>query len=162
MRMKINTLAGIVFTICAALGGGLVNAEDASTFPPAIGGQTVNVPASALKFAHTGLKNSAGAEVLGVDAFGNQKTGKHGTFMKYPGQFESPAHSHTYDHYAVVIKGVMANYAPGTAPVKMGPGSYWYQRGREAHITACVSKEQCLIFVVQSQTFDAQVPPETN
>lgn len=75
--------------------------------------------------------------------------------------FVSPLHTHTYDYYAVVIKGDLENYQPGQKPEKLGPGSYWYQRGMEAHTTACVSKQPCEIYIVQQNKFDAQIPPKT-
>jgi hypothetical protein len=158
--MTTKMITASAFAACTLLGGA-AQADDAAVFPPASGGQSIHIPASTLKFGHTGLKNAQGAEMMTVDVFGDQKTGKHGSFMSYPGQFTSPVHSHTYDYYGIVIKGVMENYNPGKEPVKMGPGSYWYQKGFEAHTTACVSKEPCVIFIVQSQKFDAQIPPQT-
>ena len=62
-------------------------------------------------------------------------------------------------NYAVVIKGVLENFERGVAPVKLAPGSYWYQVGKKAHTTSCVSKTPCEIFIVQAQKFDAQFPP---
>ena len=59
-----------------------------------------------------------------------------------------------------MIKGEMENYEVGVTPVKMGPGSYWYQKGKKAHTTACLSKTPCEIFIVQNEKFDAQVPPK--
>ena len=135
--------------------------EDNAAYPPAHGGKSVSIPSGTLKFQHTGLKGEDGSEILVVDAFGDQKTREHGTFMKFSYGFKSPVHSHTYDYYGVVVKGEMANYNPGKAPVRLGPGSYWYQRGLEAHITECLSKGGCLAWVVQSQKFDAQIPPKT-
>lgn len=158
--MKRGLLFAAAFVIFAFTAASQ-SAEDGAEYPLAHGGKSIAIPAGTLKFQHTGLKGEDGSEILVVDAFGDQKTTKHGTFMKFSYGFKSPAHSHTYDYYGVVIKGEMANYNPEKTPVRMGPGSYWYQRGLESHITECLSKDGCLAWVVQSQKFDAQIPPKT-
>jgi hypothetical protein len=61
-----------------------------------------------------------------------------------PAGFVSPVHTHTEDYYAVVVEGV------GPLPV----GSYWFQRGEEAHVTQCLSETDCLFFIVQPGKFD--------
>lgn len=157
--MKIKLAAAFAFAalpLMAAAGA----ADSGATYPPAHGGKSVTVPSIELKFQHTGLKGEDGSEILVVDGYGDQKSREHGTFMKFAYGFKSPVHSHTYDYYGVVIQGEMANYNPGRAPIKMDPGSYWYQRGLEAHITECLSKDGCVAWVVQSQKFDAQIPPK--
>ncbi|MFS2135657.1 DUF4437 domain-containing protein [Duganella sp. Dugasp56] len=158
--MKIKFAAAIA--LAALTFTSVSNAADSGfAYPPAQGGRSVSIPSSALKFQHTGLKGEDGSEILVVDGYGDQKNREHGTFMKFSYGFKSPVHSHTYDYYGVVIKGEMANYNPEKPLVKMGPGSYWYQRGLEAHITECLSKDGCEAWVVQSQKFDAQIPPKT-
>jgi hypothetical protein len=42
----------------------------------------------------------------------------------------------------------------------MGPGSYWYQIGKKAHTTTCISNTECDIFIVQSHGFDAHISPK--
>jgi hypothetical protein len=108
-----------------------------------------------MKFEDRGFRGITG-KITVVDQFGDGRTGKHGTFMKFSPGFVSHVHTHTYDYYAVVIQGIMANNNPGGALIKLGPGSYWYQKGLEPHITSCISKEECVAFVVQSQKFDVQ------
>jgi hypothetical protein len=132
-----------------------MKAQDAPGYPPKSGGQSVSIPAESIKLEDRGNRGITGKIDL-LDIYGNGKTGQHGTFMRFTPGFFSHVHTHTYDYYGVVITGVVENYNPGKPQVKMGPGSYWYQKGLEPHITACVSKEPCLTWVVQSQKFDVQ------
>lgn len=54
----------------------------------------------------------------------------------------------------------MENYEVGVTPIKLGPGSYWYQKGKKTHTTVCLSKTPCEIFIVQNEKFDAQEHPK--
>lgn len=156
--MKLRSLA---FALAALAFTTASHAQDGASFPPANGGTSVTSPASHYSFTDTGARGvnpKTGIQVSNV--WGDVTKGAHGAFFRFDPGFESPVHTHTYDYYAVVIKGDLENYKPGQKPEKLGPGSYWYQRGKEAHITACVSKEQCEIYIVQQNKFDAQIPPE--
>ncbi|MEY4718521.1 MULTISPECIES: DUF4437 domain-containing protein [Methylomonas] len=157
--MKNNMVMVIALIALAFVAVSKAKAEE--VFPPTKGGKSISIPSSELKFQSTGLKGEDGSEILVVDGYGDQKDSAHGTFMKFSYGFKSPAHSYTYDYYGVVIKDEMENYSPNKELVKMGPGSYWYQRGLEAHITECLSNDGCIAWVVQSQKFDAQIPPMT-
>jgi beta-alanine degradation protein BauB len=115
-----------------------------------------------MTFHDTGARGEDGVtRIEASDAYGNMADGKHGTFFKFSPGFVSPVHSHTDDYAAVVIDGEMANYRPGETPVKLGPGSFWYQEGKQAHTTVCYSETGCLAFIIQGHRFDAQVPPVT-
>jgi hypothetical protein len=118
--------------------------------------KTVKVPADRIQFVHSGIKQHGGEILLGP-AYGDIKTGKHGTFLHFPGNWASLLHSHTYDYYAVVVKGVMANPEKGEEDEPLPAGSYWYQKGGEPHTTKCISKEECIAFLVSNGKFDAQV-----
>lgn len=148
-------LAVLAFTAVA-------QAQDSSSFPPANGGTSVSNPANHYSFIDTGARGvspKTGIQVANV--WGDVTKGAHGAFFRFDPGFVSKLHTHTYDYYAVVIKGQLENYQPGQKPEKLGPGSYWYQRGKEAHTTACVSKQPCQIYIVQQNKFDAQIPPKT-
>jgi hypothetical protein len=93
-------------------------------------------------------------ELKAGPVYGNLQTGKHGTFVKMPAGFSSAIHTHTEDYYAVVIKGVGTNHVPGDKDVALPVGSYWFQKGEEAHVTKCLSKTDCLFFLVQPGKFD--------
>jgi hypothetical protein len=116
-------------------------------------GPSVSIPAGDIKFNPTGVKNK-GLELQAGGAYGNMATGKHGSFVKMPASYASVPHIHTEDYYAVVVKGVMANHAPDTKDVALPVGSYWFQKGGENHVTKCISKEDCVFFIVQPGPFD--------
>jgi hypothetical protein len=148
-------LAAIAFTTTA-------RAQDSASFPPANGGTSVSNPASHYSFSDTGARGvNPKTGIQFANVWGDVTKGAHGAFFRFDPGFVSLVHTHTYDYYAVVIKGDMENYQPGQKPEKLGPGSYWYQRGKEAHTTACVSKQPCEIYIVQQNKFDAQIPPKT-
>ena len=93
-------------------------------------------------------------------AWGDGASGPHGTFWKLPAGFTSPAHTHTADYHAVVIKGTVLNHAPDDkAPKEMGAGAFFTQPGGVAHITACKAGAECLMYSYMTGKFDF-VPSE--
>lgn len=121
-------------------------------------GPSVSTPADKIQFVQTGVK-AKGLELKAGPAYGNLSNSRHGTFVKMPAGFVSDLHTHTEDYYAVVIKGVGANHAPGEKDVALPVGSYWFQRGEEKHVTKCLSKTECLFFIVQPGKFDYVLVP---
>lgn len=130
---------------------GLAVAQEAGH--PVHEGPSVSTPESEIKFFPSGVKTEKG-ELQAGPAYGNMNGGKHGTFIRMPHGFVSAPHTHTEDYFAVVIKGVGANHAPDGAIVPLPPGSYWFQKGEEVHVTQCLSKTDCLFFIVQPGKFD--------
>lgn len=116
-------------------------------------GPSVSTPASEIKFIDTGVKTDKG-ELRAGAAYGEFQNGRHGTFVRMPAGFKSPVHTHTEDYFAVVIEGVGSNHPVNGEAVPLPTGSYWYQRGEEAHITECLSETDCLFFIVQPGKFD--------
>lgn len=116
-------------------------------------GPSVSIPADKIGFGPTGVKTDIG-ELYAGPAYGDLSKGRHGTFIRMPAGFVSPDHTHTEDYFGVVIKGVGANGLPGAADVALPAGSYWFQKGEEAHVTKCLSTEDCLFFIVQPGAFD--------
>lgn len=55
----------------------------------------------------------------------------------------------------MVVFGAMVNTAAGKSDdVVMNPGSYWYQPGGVDHVTKCVAKTECMVFLSQPGPFD--------
>jgi hypothetical protein len=136
----------------ATLGTGIAVAQDAVQHP-VHETASISIPAARIAFGKTGVKAAAG-ELEAGPAYGNLQAGRHGTFIHMPAGFVSAVHTHTEDYYAVVIKGVGANDPVGAAPKPLPVGSYWFQRGEEDHVTRCLSKTDCLFFIVQPGRFD--------
>jgi quercetin dioxygenase-like cupin family protein len=116
-------------------------------------GPSVSIPAGEIKFIQTGVKTEIG-ELLAGPAYGDFQNGRHGTFVRMPAGFKSPVHTHTEDYFAAVVEGVGSNHVPDGEAVPLPTGSYWFQRGEEAHVTECLSETDCLFFIVQPGKFD--------
>jgi hypothetical protein len=116
-------------------------------------GPSVSIPAPEIGLIDTGVKTEKG-ELQAGPAYGDLQKGRHGTFVRMPAGFKSPVHTHTEDYFAVVVEGIGSNHAPEGEAVPLPTGSYWFQRGEEAHVTECLSEKECLFFIVQPGKFD--------
>ena len=107
------------------------------------------VPSSEIKFEQIAPFVQMGT------AWGDRRTGEHGTFGLFPGDAASPSHIHSGAYHGVVISGTMTNpFGNDANPPKMGPGSYWFVPAGTEHITACVSKEPCMFYFHAEEAFD--------
>lgn len=146
--LKKTLFAALAFAVSSAT---LAAAQDVAH--PVHEGPSVSIPADRISFFGSGVKTDKG-ELQAGPAYGNLQQGRHGTFIHMPAGFISPVHTHTEDYFAVVIKGVGANQLPGGKIIPLAAGSYWFQKGEEAHVTQCLSKEDCVFFIVQPGKFD--------
>lgn len=88
-------------------------------------------------------------------AYGDRSIGAHGSFGKFPANFETPLHIHTNAYHGIVIKGEMTNPFKGEQnPPVLGPGSYWYVPAKMEHATACVSDTPCEFYFYADSAFD--------
>jgi quercetin dioxygenase-like cupin family protein len=58
-------------------------------------------------------------------------------------------HFHTSDYHLTLLQGTMKHWAEGESEADakpLGPGSYWFQPGAQAHGDSCLTDE-CLMFV---------------
>jgi hypothetical protein len=151
--MKPKFKLSIVALVLSAFASAAMATPDTNGSTPTHEGPSVSIPASKIVFGATGIKTSTG-EVFAGPAYGNLGTGRHGTFIRQPPGFVSPNHIHTEDYYAVIVKGVIVNTQTGGKEIRLPAGSYYFQRGEEDHVTKCVSKTECLFFIVQPGKFD--------
>ena len=90
-----------------------------------------------------------------ADAFGALTEGAHGTFGKFPANFDSGPHTHTGAYHGIVVQGVMINPFDDQAnPPEMVAGSYWYVPAGLKHATACISDDPCAFFFFADSGFD--------
>eukprot|EP01035_Chromulina_nebulosa_P059828 gene59828-81849_t len=90
-----------------------------------------------------------------ANAWGDPANGAHSNFISMPGGARSGLHTHSFSYYGVVVSGTLSNEASDAAAARsLEPGSYWFQKGGEPHVTNCVSTTACLIFVTSKGTFD--------
>ena len=143
--MKTSTKLGLATLVCAAIGGVVAAVAQDST--------SVSRPAPSFQFGGTGVKTEIG-ELKASGAYGDFTKGMHGTFIKMPAGFVSPLHTHTEDYFGIVIQGVAVNTQNGKNDAELPVGSYWLQKGKEPHVTKCVSKTDCLFFIYQPGKFD--------
>lgn len=70
-------------------------------------------------------------------------------------------HRHTAGYRLVVLEGRMRHWSAGEregqTPI-LGPGSYWFQPGGEAHADSCLS-ESCVVFVRWDGARDVELVP---
>ncbi len=111
--------------------------------------ESVSIPVTALKY-----KQGAIGPIKRAQVYGDRNSGAHGTFVKLPAGFVSPPHTHTEDYYATVISGVMASGLEGEPDILLAPGSYWFQKGKERHVTKCLSANECVFFQSQKGKAD--------
>ncbi|HLG83224.1 MAG TPA: DUF4437 domain-containing protein [Bradyrhizobium sp.] len=116
--------------------------------------ESVSMPTDQLKYGSTGVSDNVHGEVKAAAAYGDNARGAHGTFLKMPGKFVSPLHTHSSDEWGVIVAGVFANGKPGNPDVLLPAGSYFFQKAGEAHISKCVSENECIIFLSQSGKYD--------
>lgn len=148
---------GIALAVAASVIATATYAAEVPAYPPLNDGTSVVLPSTHFEFQPSGAKGATPNKGIKYsNVWGDVTKGPHGAFFLFDPGFVSYVHTHTYDYYAVVIKGTLQNYQPGQKPVDLHAGSYWYQRGGQKHTTACVSKTPCEIYIVQSAQFDAQ------
>jgi beta-alanine degradation protein BauB len=91
-------------------------------------------------------------------AFGDPTKGAHGFYLRLPPEWESPNHYHSANYHAVLIDGeIVNNYEGQTEEVKIGKGGYFSAVSNVNHVTKCLSKTECIIYVQMDAAFDA--PP---
>jgi hypothetical protein len=88
-------------------------------------------------------------------AWGDFGKTEHGTFGKFPANFQTPFHTHSGAYHGVVINGTMSNPFKGEKnPPAMNPGSYWFVPANSVHATACISAEPCQFYFHAASNFD--------
>lgn len=68
-------------------------------------------------------------------------------------------HLHTSDYHLVVLQGMMKHWVEGEKEAEappLGPGSYWFQPGNQAHGDSCLTDE-CLMFIKWDGKRDARL-----
>ena len=90
---------------------------------------------------------------------GDAAKGPHASFMKLPGGFSAPLHSHSADHDVVVVSGTLTMTPEGSAAKKLGPGSWFEFTGKKKHVTTCDAGADCVLFIAAKAAWDL-VPAE--
>jgi len=76
-------------------------------------------------------------------------------FLRVPGQYEIPAHSHTSAERMILVTGTLAVTYKGQEPTTLRAGSYAYGPAKLAHKASCVSADPCTLFIAFESAVDA-------
>lgn len=112
------------------------------------------------KFVPSNPDNPNGTQIAVLK--GDPATGPSTMLMRFK-KGGSPPHIHSSDYQLVVVEGTMTHRSAEQkeADAKpLGPGSYWFQPGGEAHADACLVDE-CLMYIVWSGKRDGWVAGES-
>jgi quercetin dioxygenase-like cupin family protein len=82
-----------------------------------------------------------------------------GILLHFPAGAIPGPHTHSSDDYAVVVKGVQHNWEGDNEGPGLGPGSIWYQPGKQVHNNHCEAGSECEVFVYMPNGFDFQPAP---
>jgi hypothetical protein len=153
--MKIDVRVALAATVCAGLVGAGAGALAAKSKAIKV------VPADEVKFMPLDPKDTEAKGPQIAVVYGDmKKKAPIGFLLKVPADSKPGPHTHTSDDYAVVIKGVMHNYAPGEEGKGVGPGGYWFQPGKVVHDNHCEPGSECVFFVTMTNGFDF-IPAKT-
>lgn len=140
-------MCSVVWALAALVPEAALNAS-----PTGASDESINIPVADLAF----YQNPDGLTF--ANGRGDPATGPHSNYIKMARNSASPPHTHKASYYGVVITGIVSNERLAASRDRpLAPGSYWYQKGGEIHVTKCISPSDCLIFVTAQGPFDFQV-----
>lgn len=87
-----------------------------------------------------------GNGVAAATVSGDMEKGASRFFLKYPAGFVSPKHHHDADHYVTVVSGTLVLTVDGKEH-RLGPGSYFAQTHKAAHVAKVEGKEEAVMFI---------------
>lgn len=123
--------------------------------------QMVVVPFDEAKFVPVSTRLPDGPRLAVL--WGNPDTGPSAVLLEMK-RGPVPLHIHTADYHLVVIEGIMKHWIEGqteAAAPSLGPGSYWFQPGGQAHGDACLT-DKCVSQIVWSGARDGRLADATN
>lgn len=86
---------------------------------------------------------------------GNPARPNADVFLRVPGGYEIPAHSHTSAERMVLVGGQMRVQYKGAAAVVLKSGDYAYGPAKRPHAAACASQQPCVLFIAFEGPVDA-------
>lgn len=116
----------------------------------------VVIPAQEAQFTAVDPKRADSAQLAVL--WGDPAQGPSAMLLKFK-QGRGRLHVHTSDYHLVVLEGTMKHRGEETQEAEakpLGPGSYWFQPGGQAHADSCVSAE-CVMFVNWAGKRDTRV-----
>lgn len=118
---------------------------------PAFAGDIVNTPPAAQAF-------ETSAEGVGFAQLeGDRFAGAYMAMVRLPAGLVSPAHVKSANMFGVVMSGTLTHRAAGedaSTEVRLPAGSFYRIPAGLAHVSSCVSAEDCVTFLYQDGKFD--------
>lgn len=75
--------------------------------------------------------------------------------LRMPGGYEIPPHWHTSSERMILVSGEFKVRYKGQEEVTLNAGDYAYGPAKLPHSAACVSDEQCILFIAFQSAVDA-------
>lgn len=88
---------------------------------------------------------------------GDRFAGAYMAMVRLPGGLVSPAHVKSANMFGVVISGTLTHRAVtdnASSEVRLPAGSFYRIPAGLAHVSSCVSAEECVTFLYQDGKFD--------
>jgi hypothetical protein len=124
--------------------------------PPAktaAGSEPIFLQASNVKWTDLDPNGAPGVKI--ADLWGDHTKGAFGAFIKLPAGFVAPLHTHTHAMKVIFLSGTYIQEPEGKPAVRLGPGSYMMQPGKNyRHTTSCDKAAECVFFVESTGGFD--------
>lgn len=76
-------------------------------------------------------------------------------FLRVPGSYIIPPHSHTSAEHIVLIAGNLEVKYQGHATINLKPGTFAYGPAKLAHQAKCIGAETCVLFISFDLPIDA-------
>ncbi|MCI0443708.1 cupin domain-containing protein [bacterium] len=113
-------------------------------------------PFQEAKFVPTDPANPDGPQMAVL--WGDPAKGPSAMLLKFK-KGSNSLHIHTSDYHLVLVQGSMKHWEEGEQEAdakELGPGSYWFQPGNQAHAGSCLTDE-CIMFVKWEGMRDGRV-----
>jgi quercetin dioxygenase-like cupin family protein len=81
-------------------------------------------------------------------------------FLRVPGGYEIPSHSHSSPERMVLVQGQLRVHYDGAAPETLTAGEYAYGPAKLAHKASCMAGSPCTLFIAFEGPVDAQATPD--
>ncbi|HKE15755.1 MAG TPA: cupin domain-containing protein [Kofleriaceae bacterium] len=145
-RKRTIWIVGVVCAVAGLATGAMAGGQKAS----------VIVPIADAKFMPMDPAMPAGPAVAALD--GDPTKGKSSVLLKLK-KGSAPLHIHSADYHAVLVSGQTKHWDKGQdekSAKTLGPGSYWFQPGKQPHGDACLTDE-CIIYVTWAGKMDMKL-----
>ena len=139
-------IATAISAVCLAASGGNVQAAPAARPVTA----TVN---SALQWGPCPSIFPAGCQIAVLN--GDPAKPNADVFLRVPGGYTIPPHSHTSPERIVLVEGQLGVRYPGSPAEDLTPGEYAYGPAGLAHVATCKGAAPCTLFIAFESAVDA-------